>query len=84
MNKSIEVADKAQRIVIWVLLILVFVPCYIYCIVTYGFLWGLGIGWLPSGIVTIGFSWVICWLVRRFVIWYDPEVRAIIKSHRPR
>ena len=28
----------------------VFIGCYIYCIATYGFLLGLGLGWLPSGI----------------------------------
>lgn len=30
---------------------IVFVGCWIYCIATYGFLVGVGIGWLPSGIV---------------------------------
>jgi hypothetical protein len=84
MSKTIELAARAQRIALWVLLIVVFVPCYIYCIVTYGFLWGLGFGWLPSGIVTAASGWVICWLVRRFVIWYDPEVRAMTKSRRHR
>jgi hypothetical protein len=31
--------------------ILVFLGCWIYCIDTYGFLFGVGLGWLPSGIV---------------------------------
>jgi hypothetical protein len=30
--------------------VLVFIGCWIYCIVSYGFLLGLGLGWLPSGI----------------------------------
>ena len=36
-----------------------FVICYIYCIATYGFLLGVGLGWLPSGIVAriVGFIW---------------------------
>ena len=36
-----------------------FVICYIYCIATYGFLLGVGLGWLPSGIVAriVGFLW---------------------------
>ncbi|MFA6635722.1 MAG: hypothetical protein WCV56_01235 [Candidatus Omnitrophota bacterium] len=29
----------------------VFLGCYIYCVATYGFLFGLGLGWLPSLIV---------------------------------
>jgi hypothetical protein len=33
--------------------IVTFFGCYIYCIVSYGFLFGLGLGWLPSGIVAI-------------------------------
>lgn len=38
---------------------LVFVGCWIYCIATYGFLLGVGLGWLPSIIVAyiIGFLW---------------------------
>ena len=36
-----------------------FIICYIYCIATYGFLLGVGLGWLPSGIVAriVGFLW---------------------------
>ena len=30
---------------------IVFVGCWIYCIATYGFLFGVGLGWLPSLIV---------------------------------
>ena len=41
--------------------IITFVICYLYCIATYGFLLGLGLGWLPSGIVAriVGFLWPI-------------------------
>jgi hypothetical protein len=31
--------------------LLVFLCCWIYCISTYGFLLGVGLGWLPSAIV---------------------------------
>lgn len=34
--------------IVWVL---TFAGCWIYCIATYGFLIGVSIGWLPSGIV---------------------------------
>ena len=31
--------------------IVVFIGCWIYCAARYGFLWGVGFGWLPSMIV---------------------------------
>ena len=36
-----------------------FVACWIYCIVTYGFLLGVGLGWLPSMITAfiLGAVW---------------------------
>ena len=36
-----------------------FAISYIYCIATYGFLFGLGLGWLPSLILAtiVGFVW---------------------------
>lgn len=33
--------------------VLTFIGAYIYCIATYGFLLGLGLGWLPSGILAV-------------------------------
>ncbi len=36
----------------WVAL-LVFIGCWIYCIATYGFLLGVGVGWLPSLIIAV-------------------------------
>ena len=30
---------------------ILFVGCWIYCIAVYGFLFGVGLGWLPSAIV---------------------------------
>jgi hypothetical protein len=30
---------------------ILFIGCWIYCIATYGFLLGVGLGWLPSAIV---------------------------------
>jgi len=43
-------------LVAWVV---TFVGCWIYCIATYGFLLGVGLGWLPSGIVAtvVAFLW---------------------------
>jgi len=33
--------------------IITFIGSYIYCIATYGFLFGVGLGWLPSLIVAV-------------------------------
>jgi hypothetical protein len=39
--------------------VFVFIGCWIYCIASYGFLLGVGLGWLPSGIVAavVSFLW---------------------------
>ena len=39
------------------------IAAYIYCIATYGFLFGLGLGWLPSGILAaiVGGLTVFLW-----------------------
>ena len=37
---------------------LIFIGSYIYCIATYGFLLGVGLGWLPSLIVASIFCWL--------------------------
>jgi hypothetical protein len=34
----------------WMCFALVFLGCWIYCISSYGFLLGVGLGWLPSAI----------------------------------
>ena len=38
---------------------IMFIGCWIYCIATYGFLLGVGLGWLPSAICAVigGFLW---------------------------
>jgi hypothetical protein len=47
----------------WIAGILTFIAAYIYCIAAYGFLLGLGLGWLPSGIlaVIVGFLTAFLW-----------------------
>jgi hypothetical protein len=41
-----------------------FIGGWIYCVATYGFLLGLGLGWLPSGILAgiVHFTFVFLWL----------------------
>ncbi len=43
--------------------IVTFIASYIYCIGAYGFLFGLGLGWLPSGILAavVGWATVFLW-----------------------
>ena len=40
-----------------------FISAYIYCVATYGFLWGLGLGWLPSFILAniVGLITIVGW-----------------------
>jgi len=49
---------------------LTFVISYIYCIATYGFLFGVGLGWLPSVIVAVvaGALWPLLALLLLIVV----------------
>ena len=42
--------------------VLTFIGAYIYCVATYGFLLGLGLGWLPSGILAMIVFWAMAFL----------------------
>jgi hypothetical protein len=59
----------------WISWVLIFVGCWIYCVAEYGFLLGVGLGWLPSLIVALvasffwpllllGVVWIIILLTR--------------------
>lgn len=41
-----------------------FIGVWIYCVATYGFLLGLGLGWLPAAILAgiVHFAFVFLWL----------------------
>lgn len=47
-----------------------FIGCWIYCAVHYGFLFGVGLGWLPSLIVAgiVGVTWPII-VIAAIVVW---------------
>jgi hypothetical protein len=54
---------------------LVFIGTWIYCIAAYGFLLGVGLGWLPAAIcgMLAGLLWPLLWLAVAGVIgliWY--------------
>jgi hypothetical protein len=42
--------------------VLVFISCYIYGIAKFGFLFGVGVGWLPSGII----AWLSVFAITAF------------------
>ena len=44
--------------------VLIFIGTWIYCIVSYGFLLGVGLGWLPA-LITAG---VLCWFWPLYVL----------------
>ena len=43
----------------WISFVLIFLGCWVCCIASYGFLLGVGLGWLPSGIAAgvLSFLW---------------------------
>lgn len=43
----------------WIAWVITFIGCWIYAIAAYGFLLGVGLGWLPSAIVAtvVSFLW---------------------------
>ena len=49
----------------------VFIASWIYCIITYGYLLGVGLGWLPSLIVAtiVAFLWPVIAIVAAFLYW---------------
>ena len=51
--------EKIYQIPAFIVGIITFVICWIYCIDEYGFLIGVSIGWFPSGIVgfIVGALW---------------------------
>ena len=58
-------------------LLVVFIGCYIYAIATYGFLLGVGLGWIPSAIIAtiVSFLWplivigvIICIIIVGYLI----------------
>lgn len=48
---------------------IVFVSCWIYCIANYGFLLGVGLGWLPSAICA-AIARVVWPLIALALLWF--------------
>ncbi len=51
INPGNLVRVAARRLGVCVVLS-VFVSCYLYGITTYGLVWGIALGWLPSAFIT--------------------------------
>ena len=67
-----EVVGGLYRLIAYIVGILAFIGCWFYCIMQYGFLVGVSIGWFPSAIVgfiagalspliTLGFIILLLW-----------------------
>jgi hypothetical protein len=61
---------------IWVSRAIIVVGCWIYCVVTYGFLLGVGLGWLPSMIA----AYLTAWLWPLFVAVVVALVIQVLRS----
>jgi hypothetical protein len=57
--------DKIYKIGFFITAIIVFIACWIYAIVSWGFLIGVGLGWIPSLFIAViaGFIWPLLALV---------------------
>ncbi|TPV98263.1 MAG: hypothetical protein USCAAHI_02303 [Beijerinckiaceae bacterium] len=47
---SIEAYFSIGKVIGLIVGVLIFIAAYIYCIPAYGIRFGLGLGWLPSGV----------------------------------
>jgi len=45
--------SRTYEIGFWITAVITFLTAWIYCIVSYGFLLGVGLGWLPAIITAI-------------------------------
>lgn len=43
-----EIYGNIGQVAAYIVGALTFIGCYLYCIAAYGFLFGLGLGWMPS------------------------------------
>jgi hypothetical protein len=57
MEKELNVAPG------WISAGMTFIAAWIYCTATYGFLFGFGLGWIPSAILAaiVGIAMVFLW-----------------------
>lgn len=54
---SIEVYFSIGRVIGSITGVLIFIAAYIYCISACGIRFGLGFGWLPSGLLAVSVGW---------------------------
>ena len=54
---SIEAYFSIGKVIGLIVGVLIFIAAYIYCLPAYGIRFGLGLGWLPSGLLAVGVGW---------------------------
>ena len=65
--------SDGYKIGYWITFVLIFLGSHAYCTITYGFLFGFGLGWLPSAILAgiLSFLWpLILAAVGIFILWF--------------
>lgn len=55
----------------WICFAVLFLACWVYCIAEYGFLLGVGLGWLPSAITAgiISLLWPLVLIALMALAW---------------
>ena len=70
-----ETYEKGVWFAFTITALVVFIGSWIYCIANYGFLLGVGLGWLPSAIVAViagavvGFGWPLVIAAVIIILW---------------
>ena len=54
---SIEAYFSIGKVIGLIVGVLIFIAAYIYCIPAHGIRFGLGLGWLPSGLLAVCVGW---------------------------
>ena len=74
---SIEAYFDAGMVVGLFVGCLTFIAAYLYCAYAYGIPMGLGLGWLPSGILAVAVGWFA------MIVWPVPVVLTGIIPYAP-
>jgi hypothetical protein len=68
-KKMLDELVTVYKVGYWISFAVIFIGCWIYCIDAYGFLLGVGLGWLPS-LIAAGIISLLWPLIVGVVIWF--------------